>query len=319
MSNFTFSPQCFLCTLYPLIATFQLSSAASLNLGRSQNGVQIAKGLDPCKLVQAEKDVYILQMHRKPFFTELDLFHFLFPEEWSGDESGNSSPGKDNNSKSKEEGDINQVGADSRLLPNIEQDTNASVKTENGKDTTNKTKQKPDDSRIDSNVKQKEASSERDLGNTETKVKTHIQTEDQAKDVIKEKRNVEALSKGSDAINESVTDNTEQDDQPIDKPVDKCESSRTDVMQKLTEKDCDKIVEDHAKITATEETLGEKSKAEKGGDVASNERKLKTSVKGDMVVVKDRESPSSESSGNKGMVTLLQLSLGDCLIMCQVD
>ena len=35
-------PQCFLCNLYlknPLTATFQLSFAASLNLGRSQNGI----------------------------------------------------------------------------------------------------------------------------------------------------------------------------------------------------------------------------------------------------------------------------------------
>ena len=37
--QFHLYPQCFLCNLYPLIATFQLSSAASLNLGRFQNGI----------------------------------------------------------------------------------------------------------------------------------------------------------------------------------------------------------------------------------------------------------------------------------------
>ena len=40
--QFHLLPQCFLCNLYlknHLIATFQLSSAASLNMGRSQNGV----------------------------------------------------------------------------------------------------------------------------------------------------------------------------------------------------------------------------------------------------------------------------------------
>ena len=36
--------QCFLCNLYIELATFQLSSAASLNLGWSQNGV-LGKGL----------------------------------------------------------------------------------------------------------------------------------------------------------------------------------------------------------------------------------------------------------------------------------
>ena len=44
---FHFFPQCFLCSLYlknPVTATFQLSSAASLNLGRCQNGV-LWKGL----------------------------------------------------------------------------------------------------------------------------------------------------------------------------------------------------------------------------------------------------------------------------------
>ena len=40
--QFHLFPQCFLCNLClknPLTATFQLSSAASLNLGRSQNGI----------------------------------------------------------------------------------------------------------------------------------------------------------------------------------------------------------------------------------------------------------------------------------------
>ena len=40
--QFHLFPQCFLCNLYltvPLIAKFQLSPAASLNLGQSQNGV----------------------------------------------------------------------------------------------------------------------------------------------------------------------------------------------------------------------------------------------------------------------------------------
>ena len=42
MSDFTFFHNVFLCNPYlknPLIATFQLSSAAPLNLGWSQNGV----------------------------------------------------------------------------------------------------------------------------------------------------------------------------------------------------------------------------------------------------------------------------------------
>ena len=41
-------PQCFLCNLYlknPSIATFELLSAASLNLGHSQNGV-LGNGLN---------------------------------------------------------------------------------------------------------------------------------------------------------------------------------------------------------------------------------------------------------------------------------
>ena len=39
--QFHLFPQCFyaICILNPLIATFQLSFAASLNLGRSENGI----------------------------------------------------------------------------------------------------------------------------------------------------------------------------------------------------------------------------------------------------------------------------------------
>ena len=39
MSNLALFPQYFLCNLYFKILQFQLSSAASLNLGQSQNGV----------------------------------------------------------------------------------------------------------------------------------------------------------------------------------------------------------------------------------------------------------------------------------------
>ena len=39
MSNFTFFSHCLLCNLYLKIATIQLSSAASLNLGQSQTAV----------------------------------------------------------------------------------------------------------------------------------------------------------------------------------------------------------------------------------------------------------------------------------------
>ena len=42
--QFHLFPLCFLCNLYIELATFQLSSAASLNLGWSQNGV-LEKGL----------------------------------------------------------------------------------------------------------------------------------------------------------------------------------------------------------------------------------------------------------------------------------
>ena len=37
--QFHLFPQCFLCNLYIKIATFQMSSAASLNFERSQNGI----------------------------------------------------------------------------------------------------------------------------------------------------------------------------------------------------------------------------------------------------------------------------------------
>ena len=47
--QFHLFPQCFQYNLYvknPLIATFQLSSAGSLKLGWSQNGVLIGNGLN---------------------------------------------------------------------------------------------------------------------------------------------------------------------------------------------------------------------------------------------------------------------------------
>ena len=37
--QFHLFPQCFLCKVYLKISTFQVPSAASLNLGQSQNGV----------------------------------------------------------------------------------------------------------------------------------------------------------------------------------------------------------------------------------------------------------------------------------------
>ena len=68
MSNFTFFHNVFyvICILNPLIATFQLSSAASLNLGRSQNGV-LGNGLRLCNPRRPGIDC--------GFFTILMLLH----------------------------------------------------------------------------------------------------------------------------------------------------------------------------------------------------------------------------------------------------
>ena len=68
--QFHLFPQSFLCNLYPSIATFQLSSAASLNLGQSQNGWLVGCQFNSYGHIMAVSGTYVFPGFLTPVLTQ---------------------------------------------------------------------------------------------------------------------------------------------------------------------------------------------------------------------------------------------------------
>ncbi|KAL4236360.1 BSD domain-containing protein 1 [Mactra antiquata] len=204
-------------------------------------------------------------------------------EEWSGDDDG--SPGK----KSMSPDSIKREDPNTRLQAVTETTTTGDAmpaNTDNKLETSKTVEQKSDSQNnvnADTEAKHSDGPKEKNKppGNSDS---SDVQKSD--KDIVQ--------NKGKSDINDSVTD--EKQTVNIDEADIEIDSVNTLAEVNISDKKEEGPV---VKELKSETTSDQSSNIKENKDNSKDEKELKTKLKGDMVVVGDRISPSTDSTGTK--------------------